>query len=348
MTAAVDKPARATDASVGNALAASTRPASYDWTGFYFGGHTGVARGTASATAWSDLTPIPSRNTFGGPIGGAQLGYNYALPSHILLGFESDVSFMNYYESNGVVALVPAANGTITEKLDYVATARGRIGYAFAPWMIYGTAGLAAAGGRFLNELPSGEVDKELRLRFGWVVGAGVEYALTPSWIARLEYLYDGFGKSDVLFPTGERYVSSSTVQMARLGLSRKLDWPGDAAAPTTGADAGGQNDRWQIHGQLTYVQQGYPSFRSPYEGTQSLSGASQTRNTTSATAFVGVRLWDGGEFFYAPEVAQGFGLSGTLGLGGFSNGEAQKAGFPVSPLQHGTYVCPADHRSWW
>ena len=31
---------------------------------------------------------------------------------------------------------------------------------------------------------------------------------------------------------------------------------------------------------------------------------------------------------FYAPELAQGFGLSGTLGLGGFSNGEAQKAGF--------------------
>jgi len=70
-TAAVDRPARAADVSVGNALSASTRPASYDWTGFYFGGHTGVARGTASATASNDVAPIPSRHTFGGPIGGA-------------------------------------------------------------------------------------------------------------------------------------------------------------------------------------------------------------------------------------------------------------------------------------
>jgi high affinity Mn2+ porin len=63
--------------------------------------------------------------------------------------------------------------------------------------------------------------------------------------------------------------------------------------------------------------------------GAQSLGGSAQTKNTASATAFLGVRPWEGGELFFAPEIAQGFGLSGTLGLGGFSNGEAQKAGFP-------------------
>ena len=84
----------------------------------------------------------------------------------------------------------------------------------------------------------------------------------------------------------------------------------------------------WQIQGQATYIQQGYPNFNSPYQGPNSLSGQAQTRNTASATAFLGVRPWEGGEVFYAPELAQGFGLSDTLGLGGFSNGEAQKAGF--------------------
>ena len=39
------------------------------------------------------------------------------------------------------------------------------------------------------------------------------------------------------------------------------------------------------------------------------------------------MRLWEGGEFYFNPELAQGFGLNGTLGLAGFSNGEAQKAG---------------------
>jgi high affinity Mn2+ porin len=37
--------------------------------------------------------------------------------------------------------------------------------------------------------------------------------------------------------------------------------------------------------------------------------------------------LWQGGEFYFDPELAQGFGLNGTLGLAGFPNGEAQKAG---------------------
>ena len=40
-----------------------------------------------------------------------------------------------------------------------------------------------------------------------------------------------------------------------------------------------------------------------------------------------GLRLWQGGEFYFDPELAQGFGLNGTLGLAGFPNGEAQKAG---------------------
>jgi high affinity Mn2+ porin len=43
----------------------------------------------------------------------------------------------------------------------------------------------------------------------------------------------------------------------------------------------------------------------------------------------VGMRLWDGGELYYTPELFQGFGLSDTVGLGGFSNGEAQKSNFP-------------------
>ena len=39
------------------------------------------------------------------------------------------------------------------------------------------------------------------------------------------------------------------------------------------------------------------------------------------------MRLWQGGEFYFDPELAQGFGLNGTLGFAGFPNGEAQKAG---------------------
>ncbi len=56
--------------------------------------------------------------------------------------------------------------------------------------------------------------------------------------------------------------------------------------------------ENWNVHGQFTLIGQGYPGFRSPYQGQNSLSGAAQLKNTTSATAFLGVRLWDGMEFY--------------------------------------------------
>ena len=46
-------------------------------------------------------------------------------------------------------------------------------------------------------------------------------------------------------------------------------------------------------------------------------------------SAFLGVRLWQGGELYYNPELLQGFGVADTVGAGGYPNGEAQKSNFP-------------------
>ena len=48
---------------------------------------------------------------------------------------------------------------------------------------------------------------------------------------------------------------------------------------------------------------------------------------TVSNTAFFGLRLWDGGEAYLNPEIDQGYGLQGTLGVAGFTSAEAYKAG---------------------
>ena len=56
-------------------------------------------------------------------------------------------------------------------------------------------------------------------------------------------------------------------------------------------------------------------------------------------SAFLGWRLWQGGEFYFNPELAQGFGLNSTLGLAGFSNGEAQKGGAPYPKYRPQRYV---------
>jgi high affinity Mn2+ porin len=83
----------------------------------------------------------------------------------------------------------------------------------------------------------------------------------------------------------------------------------------------------FSIHGQYTLTIQGKPRFDSPYEGKNSLSSHAEAREAETATLFLGARLWSGAELYFNPELSQGKGLSNTFGLGGYSNGEAQKGG---------------------
>ena len=86
------------------------------------------------------------------------------------------------------------------------------------------------------------------------------------------------------------------------------------------------EEDRFALHGQVTYVQQYVRQFRSPYVGPQSLF-TNQGRETADTTFYVGTRLWQGAEFWINPELDQGFGLSNTFGVAGFPSGEAYKVG---------------------
>ena len=89
----------------------------------------------------------------------------------------------------------------------------------------------------------------------------------------------------------------------------------------------------WSTHYQYTGINQGYPAFRSPYSGANSLNPGNRMNETMSATAYIGRTLWQSGELYLDPEFNQGFGLSHTTGLAGFPNGEAQKAGEHVPKL---------------
>ena len=134
--------------------------------------------------------------------------------------------------------------------------------------------------------------------------------------------------------PSGVTATSDLDVHLFRVGLNRKLRWPGDNASEAERAAwPAAQYDRWNIHGQYTAIGQGYGAFRAPYSGASSLNPAGQFKNTQSATAFIGFSPWDGGEFYVNPEFMQGFGLSDVRGVAGFPNGEAQKSNFPYPRL---------------
>jgi high affinity Mn2+ porin len=168
-----------------------------------------------------------------------------------------------------------------------------------------------------------------LDARLGWVAGGGLEYAFAPHWSARLEYLAYRFDKANVRFPSGAQYAATTDFQSLRIGLNRKLDGSAGIPDPSAKSPTDPESDRWEIHGQTTYLGQGYPSFRAPYSGVNSLSPAAQYQATWSNSLFLNARLWDGGEVYYNPELLQGFGLSDTVGVAGFPSGEAQKSDFP-------------------
>ena len=158
----------------------------------------------------------------------------------------------------------------------------------------------------------------------------GAEVAVAPDWTARLEYLYDRFGNVTATFPSSTRFESTFDIHTLRLGLNHQLNGSNTASGIGTNDAWPIASNNWNIHGQFTLIGQGYSAFRSPYEGTNSLFGGSQFKNTTSATVFLGLRPWEGAEFYINPEFMQGSGLSDTFGVAGYPNGEAQKSGFPM------------------
>ena len=120
----------------------------YDWTGFYVGGHVAYSLGRANSTL-SDPDPTTLGNSFSSLYGGLEAGYNYVLPSRLLLGIEADVTFPNFFENGAIFTAGTIQGTTVTDQIDYIATLRGRFGYAFDHWLIYGTGGLAWSQARF-------------------------------------------------------------------------------------------------------------------------------------------------------------------------------------------------------
>jgi high affinity Mn2+ porin len=93
--------------------------------------------------------------------------------------------------------------------------------------------------------------------------------------------------------------------------------------APAAAQDA----ESWALHVQSTFIEQYHPAFRSLYRGPNSLDPASRGNETFNITAYAGASPWDGGEAWANLEMDQGFGLSDTLGVASFPNGQGSKVG---------------------
>src|SRR3984957_9547310 len=202
VSAMVVPPAGATDLPVKAPPAATD----YDWTGFYVGGHVGLATGNSGWT----LAPLGGGAPVAGSFGlyqspnafkesgswfeGVQGGYNLMLRNRVVLGIEADGSFPTFPDPVSGMTIGGISNftsptfgtGTFSENVLASGTVRGRIGYAPGHWLFYATGGLAwTYDHETLTQNATGNVEDRFVWRFGWALGAGIETVITPNWTVR-------------------------------------------------------------------------------------------------------------------------------------------------------------------
>jgi outer membrane immunogenic protein len=238
---------------------------SYNWNGFYIGGNVGVV-----STRW-DYTLSPTgcflTSCGGGPLnnpfrtdsasprttsftGGGQIGYNLQVSS-LLLGVEADLNYNGLNATDSLTRALPGPSfvGTfahsVSTKLDWFGTVRGRLGILVTPdWLWYATGGLAyghvssntSATFSFASDTYVGSYTAS---RAGWTVGGGTEWAFDRNWSLKAEYLYVDLGSFSyadacvspaalcAAFTPAPAYQTDLRLRehIGRIGLNYRFDW---------------------------------------------------------------------------------------------------------------------------
>jgi outer membrane immunogenic protein len=218
--------------------------ARFSWTGCYLGAHVGGAWQQKDATDPVLLVQdgiLGAGNTVGittarlnstGAVYGGQIGCDYQFAPSWVVGVEGAVS-AGALRGSTVVPLPANAGDTalVTVRTDFIPSLTARLGYAVDQWLFYGKGGVAWTNDKYsvtgvFTGIP---FDAEgLGMRTGWTAGAGVEWAFTNDWSARLEYDYYDFGHSNVLMSDAANGFASivtyrQNAQMVKLGLNFRV-----------------------------------------------------------------------------------------------------------------------------
>jgi outer membrane immunogenic protein len=195
------------------------------WTGPYVGLNAGGGWGTTNHTftgVAAGLQASTGNFKTNGAVVGGTAGYNYQVGAWVF-GAESDLDWAN--DRGTFTAAVPGvATGSLSTRLNWLSTYRGRIGYTWGPAMVYGTAGgalgnvTATAAGTIPAAAVTGAVSQS-NTEFGWTAGAGVEYMFTPNLTGKAEYLYVALPTTTLILVDSVKFNTS----LVRAGLNWKI-----------------------------------------------------------------------------------------------------------------------------
>jgi opacity protein-like surface antigen len=235
----IDIPAMA--AEFGRAVPVYEAPAaSYDWTGFYIGGHVD--------DSWSDTNSstidtangaafAPVNSSLSAWHGGIQVGFDDMMPSRVVIGLLADIS-----SGATKTTTTTDASGTSTNQSTIFdsETVRGRLGYAVDNVLLYGTGGWAWSSNQAIrtqltgtvNNATAGTAEAVNTYLGGWTAGGGVAFAFAQNWDAFAEYRYTSFGSSTMTLPFSQLATNSTTnANTIEFGVNYKFNWRGPAVA---------------------------------------------------------------------------------------------------------------------
>jgi outer membrane immunogenic protein len=115
-------------------------------------------------------------------------------------------------------------------KENWIDTLRGRVGYSFGNFFVYGTGGVAWVGAQMKvcdNFFQPLLCESQSTTRTGWTAGAGIEVSLAPNWSLKAEYLFADFGNT--FFASQNEDFNNRNVyfndNLLRIGLNYRFGW---------------------------------------------------------------------------------------------------------------------------
>lgn len=217
--------------------------AAWRWTGLYGGLNGGYGVGNTSFREFKYFDPAapplpgelthyissfaPQKVSPQGALAGGQVGYNWQF-DRVVVGVEGDAQWAGQKDT----ACGMTCPETLTQRINWLATARARVGYADRGYLLYLTAGGAWAGIEETDFFSGGVADYTSTFktaRGGWVAGGGIEARLLGNWTGKIEYLHFDFGTINHRFPVPEAFFTALGSQsrirndIVRVGVNYKL-----------------------------------------------------------------------------------------------------------------------------
>lgn len=193
-------------------------PAVFCWSGIYLGGNVGGA--------WAQR--VISDNFFGlsfedgdhnaSLLAGGQIGFNVQF-GNFVLGAEWDLDWAANTNNTGIglggVFVPDVGTIQVSSRDTWTTTLAARLDVAVDTWLFYGKAGGGWVGNSGLTVLNATTeaciAGSASETRSGWLVGAGMEWAFTNNWSAKIEYEYLGLSSRTFIVPNDSAFLAGDT-----------------------------------------------------------------------------------------------------------------------------------------